>query len=55
VPDADLLIDFYRQTTYYDAATERPMRRYVQQEIARSGSYKYEKNGYLIIGYIHGS
>jgi len=54
VPDANLLIDFYRQTTYHDAAAEDAMREIVNQEISRTGSFKYEKNGYLIVGYTHG-
>lgn len=49
--DADALIEFYRQTTYHDAAAEQDMKSVANEEIARTGSYKYEKNGYLIIGY----
>ncbi len=54
LPSADLLIEFYRQTTYHDAAAEAPMRRHVEQEIRNTGSFRYEKNGYLIIGTNHG-
>ena len=51
VPSADILLEFYRQTTYYDAQAEAKMRAVADEEIERSGSYKYEKNGYLIIGF----
>ena len=51
VPSADILIEFYRQTTYYDAQIEAEMRAVADNEIKRVGSYKYEKNGYLIIGF----
>lgn len=51
VPSTDVLIEFYRQTTYYDAQAEPKMRAAVDEEIKRAGSYKYEKNGYLIVGF----
>jgi ubiquinone/menaquinone biosynthesis C-methylase UbiE len=51
VPSADVLIEFYRQTTYYDAQAELKIRSVADEEIKRSGSFKYEKNGYLIIGF----
>ena len=51
LPKTDTLIDFYRQTTYHDAAAEPYIREVADREIARTGSYKYEKNGFLIIGY----
>jgi ubiquinone/menaquinone biosynthesis C-methylase UbiE len=51
IPSTDVLVDFYRQTTYYDTQAEAKMRVVVDEEIKRSGIYKYEKNGYLIIGY----
>jgi len=51
LPQADTLVDFYRQTTYYDAAAEPRIREVADREIARMGSYRYEKNGFLIIGY----
>jgi ubiquinone/menaquinone biosynthesis C-methylase UbiE len=51
VPSADVLIEFYRQTTYYDPAAEEKMRAAADEEINCSGSYKYEKNGHLIIGF----
>lgn len=54
VPSADVLIEFYRQTTYYDAQAEPKIRAEVEAEIARSGRYVYEKNGYLAIGYVDG-
>jgi ubiquinone/menaquinone biosynthesis C-methylase UbiE len=49
-PTADHVIEFYRQTTYYDADAETPMRYAIEDEIERTGSFRYEKNGYLIIG-----
>jgi hypothetical protein len=52
VPSTDILIEFYRQTTYYDAATEEKIRAVVDDEVKRSGYYQYEKNGYLIIGFV---
>ena len=54
VPSADILIEFYRQTTYYDAAAEAAIRAAVEDEIGRSGRFQYEKNGYLIIGFVDG-
>jgi ubiquinone/menaquinone biosynthesis C-methylase UbiE len=51
LPKADTLIDFYRQTTYHDAVAEPHIREVADREIASTGSYKYEKNGFLIIGY----
>lgn len=52
VPSADVLLDFYRQTTYYDKNAEARIRQEVDAEIARSGKYAYQKNGYLIVGYL---
>jgi ubiquinone/menaquinone biosynthesis C-methylase UbiE len=54
VPSTDILIEFYRQTTYYDAAAEEKIRAVVDDEVKRSGNYQYEKNGYLIIGFVEG-
>jgi ubiquinone/menaquinone biosynthesis C-methylase UbiE len=50
LPSTDVVLEFYRQTTYYDAAAEQPMREFVQAKIAADGVFKYEKHGYLIIG-----
>lgn len=50
VPETAKVIEFYRATTYYDAAAEEPMRAHVQSEIDRGGAFVYEKHGYLIIG-----
>jgi ubiquinone/menaquinone biosynthesis C-methylase UbiE len=55
LPKADTLIDFYRQTTYYDADAEPQIRAIADREIARTGNYQYEKNGFLIIGYAYES
>jgi SAM-dependent methyltransferase len=52
IPSADLVLDFYRQTTYHDAHAEAPMRQHVEAEIAQHGVFRYEKHGYLIIGYV---
>lgn len=54
LPSADKLLEFYRQTTYYDPAAEAPMRAHVEAEIRAHGAFRYEKNGYLIIGTTHG-
>jgi len=50
IPSSDLLIEFYRQTTYHDEAAEAPMREVADKAIAEEGVFKYVKNGYLIIG-----
>jgi hypothetical protein len=54
VPSVVFLIEFYRQTTYYDAAAETAIRAVVEDEIARSGRFQYEKNGFLIFGFVDG-
>jgi ubiquinone/menaquinone biosynthesis C-methylase UbiE len=50
LPTADDLIEFYRQTTYFDPAAVAPMRAAAEEAIRRDGAFRYEKNGYLIIG-----
>ena len=50
LPSAELLLEFYRQTTYYDETAEDPMRRHAETVIAKDGAFRYEKNGYLIVG-----
>lgn len=50
LPNADLLVEFYRQTTYHDPAAEVAMRAHADDVIKRTGSFTYVKNGYLIIG-----
>jgi ubiquinone/menaquinone biosynthesis C-methylase UbiE len=52
VPSTDILIEFYRQTTYYDAQAETKMRAVVDEAIRQKGRFDYEKNGYLIIGFV---
>jgi ubiquinone/menaquinone biosynthesis C-methylase UbiE len=54
VPSADIMVEFYRQTTYYDPAAEAKVRAVVEDEVKRTGSFRYEKNGYLIIGFVAG-
>ena len=54
VPSADVMVEFYRQTTYYDAAAEPKVRAVVDDEVKQSGCYRYEKNGYLITGFVGG-
>jgi ubiquinone/menaquinone biosynthesis C-methylase UbiE len=54
LPSADILLEFYRQTTYYDAGIEPEVCAVADAEIKRTGSFKYEKNGYLIIGFVDG-
>lgn len=53
VPSAEILIEFYRQTTYYDRQAEPRIRAAVEEEIRSSGHFQYEKNGYLIIGFVN--
>lgn len=50
LPTSDDLIEFYRQTTYFDAGAVEPMRAVAEEAIRRDGTFRYEKNGYLIIG-----
>lgn len=51
LPSSELMLEFYRQTTYYDPAAEAGMKAEVDTVIERDGGWSYEKNGYLIIGY----
>lgn len=53
IPSSDILIEFYRQTTYYDAGAELKMRAVVDEAIAQKGRFEYEKNGFLIVGFAH--
>jgi ubiquinone/menaquinone biosynthesis C-methylase UbiE len=53
VPSADVLIEFYRQTTYYDVQAEPKMRAVADDAIRKTGHFNYEKNGYLIIGFVN--
>ena len=53
IPSSEVLIEFYRQTTYYDAHVESKMRFAVDEAIKQKGHFDYEKNGYLIIGFVH--
>jgi ubiquinone/menaquinone biosynthesis C-methylase UbiE len=52
IPSSDVLLEFYRQTTYYDPGAEAEMRKVVDDAIGSVGNFKYEKNGYLIIGFV---
>lgn len=52
LPSSDILIDFYRQTTYYDPAIEAKIREAADEAIKQRGRFEYEKNGYLIVGLI---
>lgn len=51
LPSSDLMLEFYRQTTYYDPEAEAGMKAEVDAVIERDGAWSYQKNGYLIIGY----
>ncbi len=51
VPSSDVLIEFYLQTTYYDARIESDIRTVADAAIAHAGSFRYDKNGYLIMGF----
>jgi ubiquinone/menaquinone biosynthesis C-methylase UbiE len=53
IPSSDVLIEFYRQTTYYDVQAESKIRSAVDEAIKQKGRFDYEKNGYLIIGFVH--
>lgn len=50
IPTAGEVIAFYRATTYYAPEAEPELRTFVEAEIARHGTFTYEKNGYLVIG-----
>jgi ubiquinone/menaquinone biosynthesis C-methylase UbiE len=52
VPRADVLIEFYQQTTYHAAEAEAGMRAVANEAIKQNGCFDYEKNGYLIIGFV---
>ena len=52
IPSPDILVDFYRQTTYYNAGIELQIWAVADEEIRQKGSFQYEKNGYLIIGFV---
>jgi SAM-dependent methyltransferase len=52
VPSAGILLEFYRQTTYYDCKVEPGIRAVVDEKVKVTGSFEYEKNGYLIIGFV---
>jgi ubiquinone/menaquinone biosynthesis C-methylase UbiE len=53
VPSSDILIEFYRQTTYYDVQAEAKMRAVADDAIKQKGCFNYEKNGYLIVGFVN--
>jgi ubiquinone/menaquinone biosynthesis C-methylase UbiE len=53
VPSADVLIEFYRQTTYYRPEVEPAMRAAVVEAVEQTGRFQYQKNGFLIIGYLN--
>lgn len=50
LPNSDLMLEFYRQTTYYTPDAEADMKAEVDAAVERDGAWSYEKNGYLIIG-----
>ena len=52
VPSTDILIEFYRQTTYYDVQAEAKIRAVVDEAIKQKDRFDYEKNGYLVIGVV---
>lgn len=51
IPSVAETMTFYRATTYYDAAAEDKIRDHVAAAVAKRGAFRYEKNGFLIIGY----
>jgi SAM-dependent methyltransferase len=50
VPDVEDVMLFYRATTYYREPLEKDFRALALEQIAKFGVFRYEKNGYLIIG-----
>lgn len=50
LPSADVFMQLYRSTTYYDKTKEEEVMQAVQQEIDKNGCFKFTKNGYLIFG-----
>jgi ubiquinone/menaquinone biosynthesis C-methylase UbiE len=50
VPDSSTIVDYYRQTNYHTPNAEQRIRELVEDAIAKTGSFSYEKNGYLVIG-----
>ena len=50
VPDAESLLKFWRNTSYFDRNVESAVLGEVQRRIETSGSFKYAKNSFLIIG-----
>jgi SAM-dependent methyltransferase len=50
IPTVQEVMDFYRETTYFDPASENKIMDEVQRIIERNGTFEYEKNGYLITG-----
>jgi|GEM_PF-2426128 len=49
-PSADIFMEFYRSTTYYNEQIEEQVTQSVQAEINKQGYFQFKKNGYLIIG-----
>jgi ubiquinone/menaquinone biosynthesis C-methylase UbiE len=52
VPSVEILLEFYKQTTYYDVDAEEKIRSAAAEQIRTEGSFNFQKNGYLIIGYV---
>jgi ubiquinone/menaquinone biosynthesis C-methylase UbiE len=52
VPSVEILLEFYKQTTYYDVHAEDKLRSAAAEQIRTEGHFDFQKNGYLIIGYV---
>jgi SAM-dependent methyltransferase len=49
VPSVDKVLEFYRQTTYYDPLAEPAIAREAEQQIARTGQFQYDKTARVVI------
>ena len=50
IPSIEEFLKFYQSTTYFSADAVDDIRSYLDRELKREGSIRYEKNSYLIIG-----
>jgi len=50
ITDANLLVEFYRQTTYYDKYAENALRSFAENKIAECGQLTFNKYSYAVTG-----
>lgn len=50
IPSTADVMSFYESTTYYDHSVADAFRELVNEEIRKHGVFRFEKNGYLILG-----